>query len=296
MKKIILLTSLPFLLVSLLGAKIRVVATYPAIGAMVEQITGPGTEIMVLADGRLDPHTILPRPSLIADLQRADMLIINGAQLEIGWLPPLLSQANNPRIQPGQKGFLDLSRHVTLLDVPTAVSRDQGDVHPDGNPHFLLDPENITLATAAICRSLCQLNPAEAARYRANLADFQERWQQANVQWQKDMESLKNKNVVLYHRLFDYFFRRFSLNIIATIEPLPGIPPSARHLSELVDLIGNSGVSFIVQDVYHSSKAARFLAEKTGVRMVQLPHDIGAVPEARDLFSLFSIIIKRFKP
>ena len=283
---------LAFVVVRLPGA-LRVVATYPAIAAIVTEVGGDGVEVTCLADGRFDPHFITPKPSLIVKLRRADLLVINGAQLEIGWLPPLLSQAGNPRLLPGQRGFLDLSRFVPLLDVPSSVSREQGDVHPDGNPHFLLDPQNVLLAAQAVAERLASMDPGHAASYRVGLARFSTRWRARMTLWSEKLKPLAGKRVIAYHRLYDYLLRRFGLVLDAVIEPLPGIPPSSRHLAALRERLRAGGVSFILQDVYHSAGAARFLSRQSGVPMAILPHDVGAVENAGDLFALFDEIVRR---
>lgn len=277
-------------------AALRVVGTYPAIAAIAAEVGGSDVEVDTLADGRFDPHAVIPKPSLIAQLRRADLLVISGAQLEIGWLPPLLTQAGNPHLQPGQPGFLDLSTRVRLLDVPISVSREQGDVHPDGNPHFLLDLENVLAAAGAVSVSLARLDPSHAPGYRERLERFSRRWRERMAVWAEKMKPLSGTRVIAYHRLFDYLLRRYGMRLTATIEPLPGIPPSSRHLARLAELVRGGGADLILQDVYHSAKAARHLAALSGVRMAILPHDVGAMKGTGDLFSWFDELIRRLQP
>jgi zinc/manganese transport system substrate-binding protein len=236
---------------------------------------------------------IIPRPSFIAHVRRADLLVISGAQLEIGWLPPILRQANNPYVQPGERGFLDLSRHVTLIDVPASVSREQGDIHPEGNPHFYLDPYNIPLLAKAIAEKLCEIDPSDASYYRSNLDEFVRQWNEKLKEWKEKMRPLERVAVVEYHKNYDYFLRRFGLPIVGTVEPLPGIPPTSKHIEYLESILESHRAQFILQDVYNPDDASRHLANKLGMKLIVLPHDVGAVREVDDIFSLFDEIVRR---
>lgn len=296
MKKIMNIVFLLMLSANLLPASLRVVGAYPGITAIVTVIGGSDVQTECLADGRYDPHVITPKPSLIVRLHQADLLVINGAQLEIGWLPPLLNQAGNSRLHPGQPGFLDLSIYVQLIDVPASVSREQGDVHPDGNPHFLLDPENILTVARAIAERLARLDPAHEAGYRERLEHFTAQWREHMSGWAEKLKPLAGKQVIAYHRLFDYLLRRYGMQLIATIEPLPGIAPSSRHLARLVEFVHGGGVDLILQDVYHSSKAANYLAGESGLRLVTLPHDVNASSGTKDIFAWFDEIVRRLQP
>ncbi len=275
------------------AARIRVVTTYPYIADIVAKIGAERVEVVALANGYWDPHQVVPKPSFIAKMRRANLLVINGAQLEIGWLPPLLSQANNPRLLPGERGFLDLSTHVQLIEVPTSVSRALGDVHPEGNPHFLLDPYNVPLLAAAIAARLKDIDPDNSADYEIRLQEFGRRWQESLTSWENRLHELRGLTIIQYHQLFDYLIHRFAWTSAGTIEPLPGIPPNPRYIDRLISVVRNSRVRFILQDVYHSPEAARFISDKTGAKMIVLPHDVDAVPEASDIFSLFDEIVRR---
>jgi zinc/manganese transport system substrate-binding protein len=272
---------------------LQVVTTYGYIGSIVGKIGGSNVRVYTLARGDYDPHVIIPRPSFIAKVRSADLVVINGAQLEIGWLPPLLRQANNPNVQPGEPGFLDLSRFVTLIEIPVAVSREHGDIHPDGNPHFNLDPENIPPLARAIRDRLSQLDPGGAESYRTNCAEFERAWSARLGEWAGKMEHLKNVRVVEYHKIFDYLLRRYNLTLAGTVEPQPGIPPTSKHVERLEALLGASPARYILQDVYNPDDASRHLAEKLGVQLVVVPHDVGSVAEAGDIFALFDEIVRR---
>ncbi|MEJ5173423.1 MAG: zinc ABC transporter substrate-binding protein [Hydrogenothermaceae bacterium] len=274
-------------------ADIKVVTTYPYIASIVKEIVKDKATVENLADGSLDPHFIVPKPSLVVKLREADLVIINGAGLEIGWLPPLINQANNPKINPSSSGFLDLSQFVNLIHKPETVSRSMGDVHPEGNPHFHLDPYNIPVISDVITNKLCRLDVSNCKFYESNNISFKERWNRKLKEWNERLSTLKGKKVVEYHKLFDYFIDRYKLTLIGTLEPLPGIPPNAKHIENLIKITKSDGLDYILQDVYHSHKPAKFLAEKTGVKMIVLPHDIGSVPEVKDIFGLFDEIVRK---
>ncbi|MBN2399589.1 MAG: zinc ABC transporter substrate-binding protein [Candidatus Aminicenantes bacterium] len=293
MKKLILILAAFALAFPLIGAKLQVVTTYPYIAGLTEQVGGDRVDVRALAGGQWDPHTIMAKPSFIAKLRRADLLIINGAQLEIGWLPPLLNQASNPKVNVGARGLLDLSRSVKMLDVPDNVSRAHGDIHPDGNPHYYLDPHNMLPLAEAIAAKLSELDGTGVQAYRKNLADFRVQWNAKLEEWDRRLADLKGAMVIEYHQNYDYLLRRYGIELLGTIELLPGIPPTSRHIQELEAKIDNASVRFILQDVYNPDEASRHIATKHHIRLIKLPHDIGAVREADGLFSLFEEIIRR---
>ncbi len=272
--------------------QIKVVVTYPYIGDLTQKIGGDKVEVFVLGKGTEDPHFIVPKPSFIAKLRGADLVIINGAGLEIGFIPILIQQANNPRIQTS-KGFLDLSQHVNLIEVPTNVSRSEGDIHPEGNPHFALDPHNIPILARAIKDKLCDLDAKNRQEYEKRFAEFKRQWDGKMKEWDHKLSVVKGKRVIQYHQLFNYFLSTYHLSLAGTIEPKPGIPPTARHIEELIETAKAQKVDFVLQDAYHEKRSAQFVAEKTGAKYVLFPHDIGAVSEAKDLFSLFEEIVRR---
>ncbi|MGA9116075.1 MAG: zinc ABC transporter substrate-binding protein [Bacteroidota bacterium] len=273
--------------------QLRVVAAYPYIASIAEQVGGPDVRVEALAQGDWDPHTILPRPSFIARLRMADLLIINGAQLEIGWLPALMNQAGNPGINVGSRGLLDLSRFVKLMDAPSGVSRAHGDIHPDGNPHFCLDPGNVPLLARAVAERLSELHPAGAQGFASRREAFERRWGEKMKEWSGALAPLKGKTVVEYHRIFDYFLARYGMRILGTVEMLPGIPPASGHIAELENRMKETSIRFLLQDVYNPADATRHLARKHGIPLVELPHDVGAVTEATDIFGLFDEIVRR---
>lgn len=275
------------------NAELRVVTTYPYIADLVRHTGGDRVTVTAMARGDRDPHMIVPRPSNLALLRRADLLIINGAELEIGWLPPLVYKAANTAIKAGSEGFLDLSTEVKLIQVPEKVSRAHGDVHPSGNPHYSLDPQNIPVLARAIARRLGQLDPDGKEHYHANQEKFITRWNTRMEEWKNRMAPLRGKKVVEYHMLYDYFLQRYGLEAAGTLEPKPGIPPSGSHIRELIKRCEQGDIFIILQDVYHPDRPSRMVSEKTGVPWIVLPHDVGAVEQADDIFLLFDEITGR---
>ena len=274
----------------------RVVVSYPYIASLVQALAGDRVELTTLAKGSEDPHFVVPRPSFIGKLRQADLLIINGASLEIGFLPPLLRQAANPRVLPGAEGFVDLSRFVALIDRPATVSRAEGDVHPEGNPHFVLDWHNVPALARAVAEALERADPAGADGYRAGLTAFLGRWKERSDAWDLKAAPLRGRKVIQVHRLFNYFAARTGMQIVGELEPKPGIPPTSRHLDDLLRANASGQVYRIVADAYHEQKSAEGLAQKLGVPWAVLPQDVGAVPGATDLPHLYDTLLGSLAP
>ncbi len=294
MKKILFSFTITFLCLSFLSyGKIKVVTAYQYIGDITRHVGGDLVTVEALALGSHDPHFITPKPSFIAKLRQADLLIINGGQLEIGWLPPVIQQSNNPGIEPGAKGFLSLIDYIQPINVQNEVSRAQGDVHPEGNPHIQLDPYNIPVFAKAIADKLGQLDRKNSATYQKNYQTFNDKWQQKLTVWDKVLKGLKGVKVVEYHKIYDYLFHRYQIELAGTLEPLPGIPPATKHIVAIITMMKEQNVHLILQDVYHSSKTAAYVAQQTGAKWVMIPHDIGAVPAVHDIFSLFDELVQR---
>jgi zinc/manganese transport system substrate-binding protein len=289
--RLVLLLSL---FVVLAHAKLAVVVSYPYIKSITEAIAGDKVTVETLAQAKWDPHFVSPKPSLVTKMRNADLLIINGADLEIGWLPPLLEHANNAQInQPNNQ--LDLSKKVTLIEVPTNISRAGGDVHADGNPHFHLDPRNIPFLAEAITTFLSQKDPLNGQEYRKNLSQFKQQWGTHVKRWDTLMAPLRGKEVVQYHPVFNYFIKAYGLKTIGTIEPLAGIPPSSAHTMKLIALMKEKNPYCIMHDVYHPTKTGEFIADKTGVKLVLLPHDVGAMSNTSNLVNFFDSLTQALK-
>lgn len=276
---------------SLSEASLKILATYPYLAEITKQIVKKEHEVIALAGGNVDPHFVIAKPSLIALARRADLLISNGAELEVGWLPQVIRQANNPKIV--EKNFLEASKSVELIERPVELSRDLGDIHPEGNPHFHLDPYNIIPIADAITDKLCEIDAQGCNFYRENNNAFKLAWKTQLSKWDQAGNLIRGKKVVQYHTLFNYLFRRYGVETIGTIEPLPGIPPSTSHLEKLAEKIRSTRPYLIIQSVYHSQKASKMLSERTGVPFVVIPHDVNATEEAKDLYSLFDVIFQR---
>ena len=290
MKKILTLTSL---LTTAIFAQLNVATTYNYLGEVTQRIGGDLVKVDVLSSPKLDPHFITPKPSLIGKLRREDLLIINGGQLEIGWIPPLLRSANNNKIQNGGSGFLDVSRAVTLMDKPANISRSMGDVHPDGNPHFATNIDNIIPIAKLISMKLSQLDPTHQATYTKNVEQFKDKMEELSSQLKKEYASCKDKKVVQYHELFNYALHEYGVKNSINIEPLPGITPSSRHTLKVINTIKEQHIKTIIQDVYHEKKTAKFIADKTNANVSIVPHDVGAVEGADTLENFYRMIAKR---
>lgn len=292
MKNTILLTLL--LITPLVTqADLRIFACEPEWEALARELGGEKVDVSSATNALQDPHYIQARPSLISKVRRADLLICSGAQLEIGWLPMLLKKGNNPKVMPGSEGFLEASQFVKRLDVAESVDRSQGDVHPQGNPHIQTDPRNMLLVAEALSKRLAELDPANADSYQNRMADFRERWTAAIAEWDKRAAVLRGKRVIAHHKSWVYLENWLGLVEVATLEPLPGIPPTASHLSNLVQQFGHKGADFIIRAPYQSDKPSEWLSERTGIPAVMLPSTVGGSEQATDLFSWFDDIINR---
>ena len=273
MKKIIMIS----LLSTVLFASLKVDTTYTTLGEITKKVGGDKVDVIALGSSKYDPHFIVPKPSLLSKLRKADLLIINGGGLELGWLPPLIRSANNAKIQNGAKGFLDISHFVSMIDVPTSVSRAFGDVHAQGNPHYSTDPHLVLTIAKTIESKLEELDASNASYYKQNLANFTNEWNSYLTKLDAKMDSCKDKKVVQYHELFNYFLQRYNFKSYGNLEPLPGIAPSSKHTIELINLMKENNIKSILQDVYHEKKTASFIADKTAANVKVLPHDMGAV-------------------
>ncbi len=262
------------LLPSLAQAKLNVVATLPVFGTLAQEIGGDRIEVTTLARGNQDPHFLDAKPSYVVALSKADLLIEGGLDLEIGWLPPIVVQSRNGKIQPNNPGNMNAALGLNILEVPrTAVDRSMGDVHPLGNPHAWLDPRNVKLIAANIYQHLANLDPEGKSYYEGRLKDFLGRLNAKMAEWQPLADKLRGKKVITYHKSFSYFADWTGLSVIETIEAKPGIPPSTKHVDDLVKVVPQEGVKAIISESYYPKKMPQFLAEKTGIPNLILPSD-----------------------
>lgn len=292
MKKLLtLITLLPLTLL----AHLNIAVSYPYIGVLTKTVGGEHIDTIVLAKGNWDPHFIVPRPSLIAKMRNADALIINGGQLEIGWLPPLINRAGNPKTQPSAKTFLNLSHNIELINKPSEVDRKDGDIHPDGNPHFHLDPQNTLRLANVVKEFLISIDTEHKNIYEKNYNEFADTWKAKMKEWSDKMTDKKGLKVIQFHDNLAYFNKAYGLDNIGTIEPLPGIPPSSKHTVEIIDLIKKEKPCCILHDVYHSTKTADFISDKTDIKIVLMPHDIDSLENIDSLVSLFDHLTSAIK-
>jgi len=277
------------------AAQLRVFACEPEWAALATEVGGDRVKASSATHALQDPHYVQARPSLISEVRKADLVICSGAQLEIGWLPLLLSKANNPRVLPGKNGFLEASSLVRRLDVPDSVDRAQGDMHPQGNPHIQMNPHNIALVAQGLSQRMAQLDPDHAADYESGLADFLQRWDAAVAGWEERARPLRGSRVVCHHKSWVYLEDWLGLNEVGTLEPVPGIPPTASHLSSLLEALGTdgTGADAIIRSPFQNPKPSEWLQERTGIPAVMLPLTVGGSERAQDLFSLFEDVVDR---
>jgi len=240
-----------------------------------------------------DSHRIEARPSLIARVRSADLIVCTGSNLEAAWLPLLLTQAGNARVQPGSPGFLEASQFVVKLEIPKVVDRSLGDIHPGGNPHVHLDPRNIAKVATEFSERLIRLDAANADVYKTRAAAFQERWRAAVQRWEPQAARLRGVPIVVYHRDMSYLINWLGLREVGSLEPKPGIPPSPSHLAEIVERMRREPAKAIVYSAYNDPRAAEFLSERARIPAVMLPFTVGGSDKAKDLFGLFDDTLSR---
>ncbi|MEW5786321.1 MAG: zinc ABC transporter substrate-binding protein [Pseudomonadota bacterium] len=276
-------------------AALNVLACEPEWAALVTEVAGDRAKVSSATTARQDPHHIEARPSLIARTRNADLVVCSGADLEVGWLPLLLRESGNPRVQAGQPGHFEATRHLRLLEKPARVDRSMGDVHAAGNPHVHLDPRNLLLVSEALARRLAELDPAGAADYAARRAAFASRMQTAIARWEKEAASLRGLPVVVQHRSWTYLADWLGLRVVADLEPKPGVEPSAAHLARLLETLKAQPARGILRAAYLSPRAGDWLAEKAGVPALTLPYSVGDSPASADLFGLFDSLVAQLK-
>jgi zinc/manganese transport system substrate-binding protein len=292
MKKIIAFMAAAFMLAVATRAqadgKLNVMAATEDLASIGREIGGDRISIDSIAKGYQDPHFVEAKPSFILKLQKADLLIVVGRELEIGWLPPIMQQSRNNKIQPGAQGYLDASLGARILEVPTGqITRAMGDVHPLGNPHYWLDPENGKLIAKEIADKLSELRPNDKAYFDQRLMDFTQRLDAAEKRWLAAMAPYKGTKIVTYHRSFPNFAERFGLDIIGYVEPRPGIPPTPQHTLDLINEMKRQNVKIVMVEPYFDLKTPNSIGQQTGAQVLVMPPSVGGVKEASDYFKLF---------
>ena len=267
-------------------AELRVFACEPEWGALVQELAGDAIEVDVATSALQDVHVIEARPSLIAKVRRADLLVCTGAELEIGWLPQLVRQSGNSKVAGGQGAFYAADQ-VQTLERPATLDRAAGDVHPQGNPHVQLDPYRLLAVAKALDARLVLLDPANAAFYQQRLADFSTRWSAAIKRWEAKAAPLKGRNLVVHHDSWIYLTQWLGMNQVGALEPKPGVPPTSAHLAALVATAKSANALAIVRAAYQDRKASEWLSQRTGVPAVALPFTVGGDAKSRDLFGMY---------
>ena len=272
---------------------INVLTTTEDLKSVTEAIGGDNVKVDSLAKGLQDPHFVDAKPSFMMKAKNADLFIRIGLELEIGYEELIIDGSRNQKIRIGNPGHLDASEGVYLLEVPTTtkVDRSMGDVHPMGNPHYWLDPENVKIVARNIANRLSELSPENAGYFQENLKAFDKKMDEKMVEWNKKMAPFKGKKIAIYHRSWPYFADRFGLIVACELEPKPGIPPSPGHLKDVIDIIKRDKIKVILMEVFYDEKPAQFVASETGAKVVIVPNSVGGTKEAKDYFSLMDIII-----
>lgn len=272
--------------------KLGVVATTPDLAALATAIGGDVVEVKALAKPTEDPHFVDAKPSHIVTLNRADVLIEGGAELELGWLPPLLESARNEKIAVGAPGRIAASQGIRLLEVPTSFDRSRGDVHALGNPHFLLDPANARLIAGRIADHFALVDPANAAVFKANLKTFGAALDAKLAEWQKQLEPYRGAKIVTYHNDFVYLAERFTLVVVETLEPKPGIAPSPAHLAKVISTMKGQNVRVILVQPFQNRRTAETVARQTGAQVLEFAQQPGAIPNTASYIDLMDYIVR----
>ncbi|MEP7273281.1 MAG: metal ABC transporter substrate-binding protein [Acidobacteriota bacterium] len=275
---------------------LQVMTATTDLASLAQEIGGDKVTVESIARGYQDPHFVEAKPSFLLNLRKADLLMVVGLELEIGWLPPLITQSTNPKIQIGAPGYFDASRFAEILEVPGGqVSRAEGDVHPQGNPHYWLDPQNGLRIAKGIQTKLSEIRPGDAAYFAQRYSSFEQRLKQADQKWLADMKPYAGRKIVTYHRSWPNFARHFNLNVIGYVEPRPGIPPSPQHTVELISQMKKDNVKIISVEPYFDLKTPNAIARGSGGQVVVLIPSVGGEKEITDYFKLFDYDIAKLK-
>jgi zinc/manganese transport system substrate-binding protein len=288
------LLTLPLALLALpASAALRVLACEPEWGALTQELGGSLVDVAVATNALQDPHQIQAKPSLIARARTADLVVCTGAELEIGWLPVLLQQSGNAKLQAGQPGNFAAADFVRKLDVPGSVDRSQGDVHAAGNPHIQTDPRNIMLVATALSARLQQVDPTHAAEYAQRQADFSRRWQQAMARWTSQAAPLRGMPVVSQHKAFPYLYDWLGMKEVAVLEPKPGVEPSASHLQGVLQALKATPARMVLYAAYLDARPSEWLSKNASIPAVKLAFTVGGTDGSKDLFGLFDDTVTR---
>lgn len=284
---------LPMLAGATAHAALNVFACEPEWGALARELGGERLKVYNATTALQDPHHIEARPSLMAKMRQADLVVCTGAELEAGWLPLLLSESGNGKIRPGQPGYFEAARFVDLLEKPVKVDRSEGDVHAAGNPHIQTDPRNIARVAGALAKTLAQLDAASAGEYRQREQAFQTRWSQAIRKWEAKAAPLKGVPVVVQHNAFPYLENWLGMKRVAVLEPKPGVAPSVAYMSSVLEVLKASPAKMVLRAAYQTERPSAWLAQRAGTAVVVVPFTVGGSVAAEDLYGLFDDTIDR---
>jgi zinc/manganese transport system substrate-binding protein len=270
------------------ASKLNVMTATQDLASLAREVGGDLIDADSIAMGYQDPHFVEPKPSFLLKLQKADLLVVVGLQLEIGWLPPLITQSRNAKIQVGAPGYLDMSQSCQILEIPTGqVTRAMGDVHPLGNPHYWLDPDNGRRIAKALAAKFSEMRPANAAAFAQRYADFDKRLATAEKGWEAKMAPYRGRKVITYHRSWPNFCDHFGLVVVDYVEPKPGIPPSPVHTLEVINIMKREGIKLILVEPYFDLRAPNKIAQDVGGQVAVLLPSVGGVKQVTDYFQLF---------
>jgi zinc/manganese transport system substrate-binding protein len=275
------------------AAALNIFATVPEWGALAQELGGDKVNVYTATNALQDPHHVEARPSLIARARSADLIVATGAELEVGWLPLVLQQSANPKVRPGTPGYFEAAAFVPLLGKPQRLDRAEGDIHPAGDPHIQTDARNVARVAVPLAARLEELDPANAAYYRARARQFGERWSAAIVKWEREAAPLKGAPVVVQHKAFTYLIDWLGMKEVAALEPKPGMEPTTAHLAEVLALLERQPAKMVLHAAYQNNRASQWLAQRAKIAVVTLPFTVGGTEGAKDLFGLFDDTIQR---
>ena len=274
-------------------ADLSVLATVPEWGALVQELGGEKVKVYTATNALQDPHHVEAKPSLIARARTADLVVATGAELEVGWLPLIVQQAGNPKVQPGRPGYFEAAAFVPLLGKPTRLDRAEGDVHPQGDPHIQTDARNIARVAGPLAAKMAELDPPNAAYYQARFKAFGDRWTAALARWEREAAPLKGVPIVVQHKAFTYLIDWLGMKEIAALEPKPGLEPTTAHLASVLETLQRTPAKMVLRAAYQSDRASQWIAERAKIKAVVLPFTVGGTDGAKDLFGLFDDTIQR---
>jgi len=282
-----------FLLAPQTYAQVRVFACEPEWKALAEALGGDHVKAFSATTAFQDPHHIEARPSLIAKTRRADLMVCTGAELEVGWLPLLLRQSGNAKVQEGQAGYFLAASQVKRIEIPTETDRSKGDVHASGNPHVYWDPYRLLTIAKALSQRLQKIDPSNSAYYQQRLTQFTSIWQSQTKKWEAQTAKLRGKKAIVYHKNWSYLLKWLNIDTVADLEPVPGIPPTSAHLARLLSKVRSNKPDFILVANYQDDKGAQWLSQKSGIPVLSLPFTVGANKQTKDLQTLYSQVLAK---